>query len=572
MHQKINPHLFIFLICVLLASHEVHAQILDSIDVTYQSASSSWLGKMMPIAKGLFWRLATIEFAWSAIVWAVQQENLQSFTAVVIKKIMGIGFFYALLINAGDWMPAIINSFAKAGQTAGSGSLTPSQVVDTGIHFANIVLAAIEKKSLWKDSMTVIVGGLSALGMVLAFTIIAGQLLIALIESYIVVSAGVLFLGFGGSRWTTDFTQKYLSYAVATGIKLFMLYLIVSLGMTEAEAWQGLLKTSKYSDMISVLGASLILCFLAFQIPNMAASMLSGAPSLTAGAAMGTAGAVAAGTVAAGGAAMSPALQSARGGMQALKAGYEHHRTAGSGILGSALKAVGTSTVDYGREAMRSGGEVMGLANPTESRAMSIGGRAAETRRAATDTLRAEQAASGSAASAQVPPPPPKQATTPAAEAAPAEPKQSGQEQTATRQASDTMQDAPPAKMGSAAPQTTASNVAATSGAGASNQQQPPGRAKTMKTTDAGDATWNSDAAEASAAGTRPKTTAHPPTIQQTPSGSAPTSTATVPSSSSASTPEKPILGDIQQVRPPEIPNDAAPQAGINIQIHHSDD
>jgi len=50
------------------------------------------------------------------------------------------------------------------------------------------------------------VAGITALVVVIAFAIIAAQLLVALVESFIVMGAGVLFLGFAGSRWTKFFT------------------------------------------------------------------------------------------------------------------------------------------------------------------------------------------------------------------------------------------------------------------------------------------------------------------------------------------------------------------------------
>lgn len=535
-----------------------HAQVLDNITEGYRTASAGWFAPMDQIARSLFWKLAAIEFAWSAIVWALQQENMQSFTSVVVKKIMGIGFFFFILSNASYWIPAIVNSLKQSGQRAsGTTELTPSAVFDTGIDIANVVLTGLHDKSLFSDFMTVVVGGLSALMIVIAFLIITGQLIIALIESYIVISAGVLFLGFGGSRWTTDFTQKYISYAFATGVKLLMLYLIIGVGMTQANTWAGLLSTTDFTNILTVLGGSLLLAFLAFQIPNMAAGMLSGAPSLTAGAAAGTMGAVAAGTVAAGASVISPAMQSARGGMQALKAGYDHHRAAGGGRLASALKAVGTSTVDYGREAGRSAGEAVGLARPTTSQATTIGGRAAEGRQSATDVMREQQAAGagqmGSARNTSASNTSEGNSSAPSGEqpvgAAPSSSPQfpafgTGQGASptptmTTRQAGDKMVDNAPGKLGSAAAQTTATNTSA------SNPSAAP-----MKTTDAADATWNSDAAEVRAAtgarGTQPPRQGQ---VQ-----------------------EKRIFSDLHQVRPPNIPNDAAPQAGVNFRISHTDD
>ena len=86
-----------------------------------------------------------------------------------------------------------------------------------------------------------IIGGLAALGVVFAFGIIAAQLLLTNVESYIVVGGGVLLLGFAGSRWTADIASRYLSYAVAIGIKLFSLYLIIGIGNSLAGQWGVLL-------------------------------------------------------------------------------------------------------------------------------------------------------------------------------------------------------------------------------------------------------------------------------------------------------------------------------------------
>ena len=120
--------------------------------------------------------------------------------------------------------------------------------------------------------------------------------MVALVESYIIVSAGLIFLGFGGSRFTSDFVQKYIGYAVAIGVKLFMLYLIIGVGMHISSNWATTIQAG--DDLIEngliIMGGSLIFLFLSWSIPNMAASMLSGAPALTAGGA----GAVAAGAIA----------------------------------------------------------------------------------------------------------------------------------------------------------------------------------------------------------------------------------------------------------------------------------
>lgn len=641
--------------------------IMDGIMNGYKSASSGWLSKLEPVARGLFWKLAAIEFAWSTIVWVLQQDNLQSFTAMVVKKIIGIGFFYALLLNAPTWMPAIINSFVKSGQTAtGVTALTPSAVFDFGVDTAASLLDGVGGLGLLTNPVGGIFGGLAAVIILLSFILIAAQLLLAIVESYIVIGGGILFLGFGGSRWTSDIATKYISFAVATGVKLFILYLIVGVAMESSKTWNTYLNDPTFQNILMVMGGAFLLAYLAFQIPNLASSMISGATSFSAGAALGTAAGVAAGVTGAGAAVISPAMQSARGGMQALKAGYDHHRAGGGSRVASALKAVGTSTSDFGREAGRSAAEAVGLAQPTQSRMSTVGGRASETRRAATDAMREEQASQGIDAGRSVSPPAQGSAQNASAGTQGAtnrDDKGRGQGagngamdqalnnmaqgmapsggQATTRQASDTMQDNGPAKMGSAAAQSTATNQAASNaaapsvasvgglgapgsapgggaggGAGvapssptmtAAQQgmvQQATATAQTQgdatwnsdpaetraatggknspadeaarRQTQA-DATWNSDRAEVRAAGpgtTQARTGQASDTLRDRKMGSAaPQTTATnqAATNQSAQTREKPVFSG-GQVRPPNIPNDTAPQTGIHIRTDHPDD
>lgn len=628
---------------VLFAADAAYADVLTDIGKGYQTESAKWFPKLLVIAKSLFWKLAAIEFAWASILWVLKNQEMQSFTAAVVQKLIGIGFFYALLQNADYWIPAIVNSLAKSGNEAtGLPALTPSEVFDLGIDTAVTMLDGIQKLSLWDDFATIVIAGLAALAIVISFLVIAGQMLIALIESYIAISGGVLFLGFGGSRWTVEFTQKYISYAFATGIKLFMLYLIIGVGTAQAKTWAALLATTDWNNIFTVMGGSILLAFLGFQIPNMAAAMLSGAPSLTAGAAAATAGTLAAGTVAAGATAISPAMQSARGGMQALKAGYDHHRAGGGGVLSSALKAVGTSTVDMGREAGRSAGEAVGLAKPTASERSTVGGRAAERREGMTAQLQEERAAMADAggmsksgesnpggtgtsaegdsaknnsagnkstSAAPVVPPP----ATPSGAAGGAvgglggaSAPLGGNPQVvddygnvvappAAKIAESNAGGAGTSATNAAAANTSAGNTSATGSGAAPAGSSGSAPAQTMAAAtpeaqrqvvdDYGNvvsppsakiAESNAGGAGTSAASTSAMNTSAGNTSATNPSApSGGGSSAPAPGagqSGPASGRDKTPFQDLQHVRPPQIPSDAAPQAGVNIRLSHSED
>jgi type IV secretion system protein TrbL len=71
---------------------------------------------------------------------------------------------------------------------------------------------------------------IGAVIIVVSFVIITINFVVTLVESYLVVSVGYLFLGFGGSRWTAPYTERYIGLAVSIGIKLVLLYCIIAAG------------------------------------------------------------------------------------------------------------------------------------------------------------------------------------------------------------------------------------------------------------------------------------------------------------------------------------------------------
>jgi type IV secretion system protein TrbL len=263
------------------------------------------MGPMLAYANRLFGLLLAIELAVTGAKWVLEKDDTRSFIAAMVSKILGVGFFYALLQFAPTWIPALMNSFRDAGATVGgAGILSPSAVFAQGLNFVIIIFKSISDMDLW-DAVGVILAALpAAVFIIMAFVVVAGQLLVTLVESYIVISAAVIFLGFGGSRWTQDFVQKYLGYAIAVGVKLMIIYLLIGASSTLFNGWAALLSsaTSGLQFIINswvVMGGAAFFAFLAWMIPSMASSMLSGSPSLTGGAAAGVIGGMVAGGVAA---------------------------------------------------------------------------------------------------------------------------------------------------------------------------------------------------------------------------------------------------------------------------------
>jgi type IV secretion system protein TrbL len=123
----------------------------------------------------------------------------------------------------------------------------------------------------------------ASLVILVCFALIAAAIILALVESYIVLSAGVLLMGFGGSRWTKDFALKTVIYAVSVGAKLFVLQLIAGLGAQVIGAWatlpvgSGVLApTNATSNILIIVGSTLVLWVLVKTVPDMIQGLING--------------------------------------------------------------------------------------------------------------------------------------------------------------------------------------------------------------------------------------------------------------------------------------------------------
>ncbi len=325
--------------------------VLDPVVNKYQSFQFVWYAKIRVVAERLFWILVSVDFAWSGVIYVLDKNTIEEIAISNVKKILTIGFFYSLLKFSDTWIPAIINSFAKIGMDAGGVvNTTPDGIAKTGYELALACFGAMKKLGMLDAIAVVFPVTFIAIVTLLAFLFVAAQLLVTLVESYLAIGSGVILLGFGGSRWTTDFATKYLQYAVGTGVKLMILYLIVGVGQV-ITADLVIDSNELIQSCLQALGVAVVYGYLAIQIPSMASAMMSGSPSMTAGSLASTAltlGAAAAGAGAAaagagkatmGGA--SGAIAGAAGLSQALSAGLNSAADHGLSGMGAAMHAAG---------------------------------------------------------------------------------------------------------------------------------------------------------------------------------------------------------------------------------------
>jgi type IV secretion system protein TrbL len=286
----------------------------------YQNAMGQWESAATSAAATLFALLAAIEVTWTAIVMTLEKTDMQAWVATVIKKLMGIGIFWALLKYGATWLPAIVNSFIKIGQNGSNQTaLNPSSILVEGLNISGKLFSTAGQMGLSFDFGTALCIAFAGIGIFLSFAIVCVHFVMAMVESYIVLGAGYIFLGFGGSRWTSSYVERYIGLAVNVGVRLMVLYLLIGLGQTFATQWETRAGSIQYTSAgvqtaFGLLGSTLIYAAVCWTAPKLVGSIMGGSPSLTGGDLIATgvaaaaAGLTAVAALASGGAAAAGAL------------------------------------------------------------------------------------------------------------------------------------------------------------------------------------------------------------------------------------------------------------------------
>src|SRR5713226_7371548 len=260
----------------------------------YKGLQNGWITKLLGAAQRLFFLLAGIEVAWSFTLLAIEKADFQALTAAIVRKIMWIGIFYAILLygvtpGGGGWIPAIMDSFHILGQNASAvGPLGPSAIVGFGVNMSVDLLSSLKGADFltgFSSSMALV---FCAVLIFIAYLAIAIQFVVAMVESYLVIGAGVIFLGFGGSRWTAAYVERYIAYAVSVGMKILVLYLLVGAGMTVSQGWilvaqNAATSTDPARTGFDLAAAAVMFLCVCWMSPKISSAMLGGVASMSGG-------------------------------------------------------------------------------------------------------------------------------------------------------------------------------------------------------------------------------------------------------------------------------------------------
>ncbi|ABM44363.1 MULTISPECIES: P-type conjugative transfer protein TrbL [Pseudomonadota] len=344
--------LFVWLAFFAVDAHAAidNAGVFDSVLDRYQAAASGWAGVITTAATWLFWTLVVISMVWTFGMMALRKADIGEFFAEFVRFTIFTGFFWWALTNGPNFASSIYASLRQlAGNATGLGNaLSPSGIVDVGFAIFDKVM---DQSSVWSpvDSMA---GILMAVAILVILALVGVNMLLLLASGWVLAYGGVFFLGFGGSRWTSDMAINYYKVVLGVAAQLFAMVLLVGIGKTFLDDYYARMSAGiSLKEMGVMLIVVIILLALTNKIPPLIAGIITGASvggagigQFGAGAALGAAG-MAAAAAATGGAALAAGAASAAGGASAVMAAFSkanENVSAGTDVM-SAFSGGGSS-------------------------------------------------------------------------------------------------------------------------------------------------------------------------------------------------------------------------------------
>lgn len=307
--NKSNVYLFSSALILMMVSTSVFADlayidpatgqnVLDQVAQKFFDKAKGWRIALEAAATRLFWSLVLISMVWTFGMMILRKADLGDFFAEFTRFIIFTGFFFWLLTNAVSGHNiggTIIDSMQVLGNQASG---------QTGSGHGNIIDIAVQiwhqfgqNISVWNPVDSFMAFVLTIIIMII-LTVVAVNMLFLMVSSWVLLYAGIFFLGFGGARWTSDMAINYFRTVLSVGIQLLVMTLIIGIGSDFLVNYYG--KMNQNMMNLEELGVMLIFAvaflILTSKIPPMLSSIVtsggfnsSGVSNYSGGAVLGAA-------------------------------------------------------------------------------------------------------------------------------------------------------------------------------------------------------------------------------------------------------------------------------------------
>ena len=204
--------------------------ILSQVVSVFEGIEVDLYARLLPFARTVFYLFAFFEAGWTLVQWATrgQGEALPGLLSLLLPLLL----IQTVLLGFPYFIGSIPDFFAEMGlEASGFGSLSPTGLLGRGLALGITVYAKLGSLSpIWLPGGMLfrLLPTLLILG---AFGFVTIKIVELQVEQHLALGVGVLFLGFGSSRWTWGMAKGFLGWLVELSLRVF-LYLVL-LGTTD---------------------------------------------------------------------------------------------------------------------------------------------------------------------------------------------------------------------------------------------------------------------------------------------------------------------------------------------------
>lgn len=354
--------------------------VIDDFVATFSTYIDSGFGLLGGEVQYLTAIIIGIDITLAGLYWAMGSDT--SVVGKFLKKVMYVGVFALIITNFSYLAGIIFESFGGLGLKATTTTLTtgdlmrPGFIANTGFEAAHPIIGQIGELTgpvkFFHNIVLIVSLFLAWIITMFAFFFLAIQLFVTILEFKLTTLAGFILIPFALWNKTSFLAEKVLGNVVASGVKLMVLAIIVGIGTTifgditsafapPADNPSAIVPIGLKESMSIILGSMAMLALGIFG-PGIATGLVSGAPQLGAGAAVGTMAAVGAGALAGG----AVAGAAGKAGIQAATSSVK----AGASMAGGSKVAFALGKMGSGRGGVK--GTAAGMAAVAQAGVMSV--------------------------------------------------------------------------------------------------------------------------------------------------------------------------------------------------------
>lgn len=237
------------------------------LEMIFRARQEQWVRNAQDAMLGLFGALLVLEISYSSIKWQRDRVGIDHIFFSFAWKVGAVAVMMLFFRYPHLTTERVIDAFAHlGGMVAGREgmALTPTEIVTQGgeitqrlvdqlaveqgmpleppedqgmlTRFSNWVSGVYNAfgiglvNALFSMFFSAVVVLLVSGVVLVAYVIIALQLLLVKLESILVLSTGIVFVPFGSFRLTAGLTEGYFKYALEVGVRFFFLQLICGIG------------------------------------------------------------------------------------------------------------------------------------------------------------------------------------------------------------------------------------------------------------------------------------------------------------------------------------------------------